>query len=139
MFSKTAEYALRVMVWLAGQDGTARKTREIAAATRVPAGYLSKILQTLTRGGLVVSQRGTGGGFTMSSAPTEVTPLDVVNTVDPLRRITACPLGLESHSDRLCPIHGKLDAALAGIEDILSGVTLADLATGASDAPFCDH
>jgi Rrf2 family protein len=137
MFSHTQEYALRAMVWLAGQDGS-RTTEEIARATQVPFGYLPKIVQALGRAGLVQSKRGIGGGVTMVKPPGAVSPLDVINAVDPIRRIESCPLGLESHGDSLCPVHRKLDSALAEIERVLAEVTLADMATGASaSTPFC--
>ena len=51
MFSQTAEYALRAVACLARESGGAMTTRQIADAVRVPAGYLSKILQALARGG----------------------------------------------------------------------------------------
>ncbi len=47
MFSQTAEYALRAVVYLASQPGTPRTTQEIAKATQVPTGYLSKVMQSL--------------------------------------------------------------------------------------------
>lgn len=52
MTSQTAEYALRAVVWLASQPERALNTRQISAATQVPAGYLSKVLQALARAGL---------------------------------------------------------------------------------------
>ena len=66
MISQTAEYALRAIVYLAGQE-LPQTTQQIAATTRVPAGYLSKVLQALARGGLVHSQRGLHGGFTLAA------------------------------------------------------------------------
>ena len=58
MFSRTTEYALRAVVYLAAQDGAARTIGQIAEATRVPSDYLSKVMQNLRRAGLVQSQRG---------------------------------------------------------------------------------
>ena len=45
--SQTAEYALRAVVWLAGHAEAAMGTPEIARSTRVPPGYLAKVLQLL--------------------------------------------------------------------------------------------
>ena len=60
LISQTAEYALRAVISLARDPSTAQTTRQIAASTHVPAGYLSKVLQALGRAEIVVSQRGLG-------------------------------------------------------------------------------
>src|SRR5437016_30366 len=125
MFSQTVEYALRAAVYLASQEGP-RTTQQIAEATRVPAGYLAKVMQGLSRGGLVHSQRGLGGGFTLSRPADELTVLDVVQAVDPLRRIRSCPLGIKGHLN-LCPLHRRLDQAIRLVEDALRESTLAEL------------
>jgi Rrf2 family protein len=138
LISQTAEYALRTVVWLASLDGEAQTTRQIAEATRVPPGYLSKILQNLGRGGIVKAQRGIHGGFTLSRSPEEMTPLDVLEVVDPLQRIDKCPLGIESHRTSLCPLHKRLDDTLARIETDLGEITISELLSGSDGSkPFC--
>ncbi len=127
LFSQTAEYALRAIVWLADNSDRPHTTGEIADATRVPAGYLSKVLQGLGRKGFVSSRRGLGGGFTLTRAVDDLTILDIVNAVDPIQRITTCPLSLDAHGTNLCPLHRKLDDALATIEATLGETTLAEL------------
>ena len=134
MISQTAEYALRIVVWLASQHPQPRTTREIAEATRIPTGYLAKVLQTLGRQRLVNAQRGLHGGFTLARDPAQVTPLEVVNAIDPIRRLTGCPLGLAEHAEQLCPLHRKIDDALAHIESAFAASSIADLA-GAT--PLC--
>src|SRR5690606_18982460 len=109
MISQTVEYALRAAVFLASESDAARTTGEIAQRTRVPPAYLSKVLQSLSRAGIVHSQRGIGGGFTLALDARKLTILEVVNAVDPIQRIRECPLGLESHGVRLCPLHRRLD------------------------------
>ena len=87
MLTQTVEYALRAVAHLGQQAPAARTTDQIAAATRVPKAYLSKVLQALVRGGVVRSQRGAHGGMTLAKSPEELTILEVVNAVDPVRRI----------------------------------------------------
>src|SRR5438094_233271 len=103
MFSETVEYALRAVVHLAGSAPQAQTTEEIAKSTRVPQAYLSKVLQRLVQAGIVRSQRGLGGGMSLTKTPAELTILEVVNAVDPIRRINTCPLGLAAHGVNLCP------------------------------------
>ena len=126
MFSQTAEYALRAVVYLASQGGAAQTTQQIAEATRVPAGYLAKVMQGLSRADLVHSQRGLHGGFSLTRPADELTVLDVVRAVDPLRRIRSCPLGIKGHVN-LCPLHRRLDQAVALVEDALQRSTIAEL------------
>jgi len=137
MFSQTVEYALRAIVYLADQ-AEARTTSQIAAATRVPPAYLVKVLQSLTKAGLVRSQRGMRGGIQLAVAPEAVTIWDVVQCVDPIRRIRTCPLELDSHRTRLCPLHKRMDNALATVEAAFRASTLAEiLAEPTSSKPLC--
>ena len=140
MISRTAEYALRAVVHLATVSSVENAEScppttvsltagQIAAATQVPLSYLSKVLQTLARAGLIISQRGMGGGFSLARAPAQITVYEVVQTVDPIARIVSCPLGLEAHQGFLCPLHATLDAATALVEQSFRATTIAQLST----------
>jgi len=138
VFSQTVEYALRAVVHLASQVPDPRTTEQIAQATRVPRAYLSKVLQGLVRGGIVQSQRGLGGGMTLAKSPEDLTILEVVNAVEPIQRFHTCPLGLAAHGVRLCPLHRRLDNALAMVEDAFASSTLAEvLAEPTRSTPLC--
>lgn len=138
MFSQTVEYALRAMVYLADQAPDAKTTAQIAEATRVPIAYLSKVLQGLRKVGLVRSRRGSGGGVLAGKPAGETTILEVVNAVDPIRRIATCPLGLAAHGENLCPLHRRLDDALAQTIDAFGSTTLAEiLAEPTQSRPLC--
>jgi Rrf2 family transcriptional regulator, nitric oxide-sensitive transcriptional repressor len=138
MLSQTVEYALRAVVYLSGHPGAPRTTEQIAKATRVPQAYLAKVLHSLSLAGLVRAQRGLGGGVSLARSPEQVTILEVVNAVDPIRRIQSCPLELASHGVRLCPLHRRLDNALALVEDAFRQTTLAEvLAEPSASVPLC--
>jgi Rrf2 family protein len=138
MFSQTVEYALRAVVYLAGQDGEPCTTAQVAEVTKVPGPYLSKVLQSLGRAGLVQSQRGLHGGFVLARAAADLTILDVVEAVEPLRRYKECPLGLAAHRHRLCPLHKRLDDACAATEAAFRSTTLAEmLAEPTTSKPLC--
>jgi Rrf2 family protein len=139
MFSQTTEYALRTVVFLATLRGKPATTKQIAAATRTPEGYLSKILQALSRAGLVKSQRGLHGGSVLARDPADVTVYDVVTAIAPLPRITTCPLGLKSHGTTLCTLHRRLDDAVAMVERAFRASTIADMLTEATPSiPLVD-
>jgi Rrf2 family protein len=139
VLSQTAEYAIRAAVALAGEPGRSLTTRDLADQTKVPAGYLSKVLQALGRAGLVKAQRGLGGGFALARSPAEMSLLDVINAVDPIQRITRCPLGLDSHRARLCSVHRRIDAGIAMVEALFAATSLAELVHESETArPLCE-
>lgn len=127
MLSQTVEYALRAVVFLAARPGSPHKTHEIAKTTQVPASYLPKILQSLSRAGLVSSQRGLRGGAALTRNPDEISLLDVVDAVDPIRRIDICPLSLKSHEKGLCPLHRRLDEVYAATRKSFRDTSLSEL------------
>lgn len=138
MFSQTVEYALRAVVYLADQTEAPRTIQQIAEVTKVPPAYLSKVMQSLGRAGLVQSQRGLHGGFALARPATALTIWDVVQAVDPIHRIRECPLGLASHRTRLCPLHQRLDDALGSIEKTFKETSLAEiLAEPSTSKPLC--
>lgn len=139
MISQTAEYALRAIVYLADNDDAAHTADKLSGATQVPAGYLAKILQSLAKSGLIRSQRGPYGGFTLERPKTELTVYDVINAIDPIRRIHSCPLELETHTS-LCPLHSLLDGAAAQLEKTFKKVTIASLLSDrkAASHPLCN-
>ena len=138
MISPTAEYALRAVVAIAHRSGDAVVTSTIAETTMVPPGYLAKILQTLRKAGLVDSKRGLGGGFTLARPADDMTVLEVVNAVDPIKRIDRCPLGIDSHGTNLCPLHKRLDDATALVEQSFASTMIAELlAEPGRSTPLC--
>ena len=139
MFSQTAEYALRVVVFLGSLRGAPGTASQIAAATRVPQCYLSKILQSLSRAGFVASQRGLGGGSVLARDPAKISVYDIISVISPLPRIHTCPLGLVSHRDKLCPLHHRLDSAVQMVEQAFRKSTIADLlAEDTTSIPLVD-
>ena len=139
MFSQTVEYALRAVVHLSSVAPKPQTTDQIAATTFVPKAYLSKVLQALVRGGIVHSQRGGAGGMTLVKPPAKLSILDVVNAVEPIQRIKTCPLGLKAHGHKLCPLHRRMDNALASMEKAFASTTLAEvLADPSKSKPLCE-
>src|SRR4051812_14692771 len=139
MISQTAEYALRAIVYLADNHTVAHTAETIADGTKVPVGYLAKIMQGLSKAGLVNSQRGLHGGFTLVKAPKDLTVYDVVQAVDPIVRITTCPLGLEGHGSNLCPLHRGLDNAMGAMEMAFKKMTVHQLLNQPkTNRPLCN-
>ena len=139
MFSQTVEYALRIVVHLADNSPSSRTTEQIADATLIPKAYLSKVIQGLVGANIVRSKRGLGGGVALVKPCSELSILDVVNAVEPIGRIQHCPLGLKSHGVHLCPLHRRMDNALAEMEAAFQQTTLAEVISDPSSShPLCE-
>jgi len=138
MLSKTAEYALRAVACMGSQQGTPASADFLAGRTKVPRRYLTRVLQDLAASGIVGSRPGPGGGYEVRRAIDQLTILDVINAVDPIERIRACPLGLKSHT-QLCPLHAELDKAYAATEEAFRSVTIGDLIRSTNRVvPLCE-
>lgn len=136
--SNTVEYALRAVVWLADHQDSSHTSSEIAEATQMPGSYLSKILKSLSRAGIVAGQRGVHGGFTLAKDANTLTMLDVVNAVEPVQRIHDCPLGLKAHGKNLCNLHRTLDDAMIAVEQKFAQCTIGAMLTMPNKSkPLC--
>lgn len=136
MFCQTTEYALRAAAFLARRYPVGCNSQEVAAATQVRPGYMSKVLMGLAKAGIVKSQRGLGGGFCLARDPAKITILDVVSVFDSIDLIERCPLGLPEHAE-LCLLHRRLNEATGVVRQSLGGTTLAELG-GAISGGLCE-
>ena len=140
MISQTVEYALRAIFTIAQHEGQPCTSRQISEITQVPAPYLSKLMQGLVRAGIASSRRGLHGGFVLARETDELTILEVIDAVEPFKRIHTCPLGIKSHGSTLCPLHRRLDQAMAMVEEQFRCTTVAEvLAEPDSVAPLCQE
>jgi Rrf2 family protein len=140
MISQTVEYALRAIVTIAQHEGTPCTAQKISAITQVPAPYLSKMMQGLVRANLVTSKRGLHGGFVLVKKPSTLTVWEIIDAVEPFKRIRECPLGIGSHEGTLCPLHRRLDNAMELVEDSFRATTVAELLSQpGSVTPLCEE
>ena len=105
--TRAADYAVRIMVHLAALPPGSRPNRAaVAAAGDIPEHFVAKILQSLARAGLIDSQRGMNGGFTLARSPEEVTLLEVVEAIEGPTRLNACLIpGDSCKRKEWCPAH----------------------------------
>ncbi len=105
MISKTAEYALRAVLFIARQSRPTR-ANEISKALDVPSNYLSKILHSLARAGILTSGRGPRGGFQLAKPANEMALAELLEALDPSVLRADCLLGNPSCSDETaCAVH----------------------------------
>jgi Rrf2 family transcriptional regulator, iron-sulfur cluster assembly transcription factor len=130
LFSRSAEYAIRGLVFLAPlPPGESALVKDIAAKTGIPVHFLAKILQDLARGGFLKSNKGPRGGFRLAVSPNDLTMLRVIEAVDGAGRYQRCILGGEECNDRaLCSMHDSWVPVRSHIVEYLQGTSIADLA-----------
>jgi len=121
IYSRSAEYAIRSFVYLARvPDGQFAMVRQIAEQERLPAHFLAKILQDLTRRGLLRSNKGPSGGFSLRVPASQIRLIDLVEAVDGpalSESLDQTPWTLDSWRD----LHSR-------IMDYLEQHTIADVA-----------
>lgn len=108
MFSKTCEYAIRAMIFIAQKtrEGDKVGIKDIAAGIGSPEHFIAKILQDLGRKGLLQSAKGPNGGFYLDKPSMKQSLADVVRAVDGDKIFMGCGLGLKQCSEtRPCPMH----------------------------------
>jgi len=127
--SKKADYGLIAVKHLAtrGQD-TAQSAGDIAEAYGISAPLLAKVLQKLARGGLVVSQHGSAGGYRLARSPSEITALDVISAIDGPLFITSCVTHRgECYQSPTCTVREPLRRVNESIIQVLSTVTISQM------------
>lgn len=122
MFSKTCEYAIRALIFIAqkSKDGSRIGIRDIAAGIDSPEYFIAKILQDLSRKGFVQSAKGPNGGFYMEAENLDLSIADIVRDIDGDKLFAGCGLGLKLCSEeRPCPIHNDFKKIRNDIKEML--------------------
>ncbi|HTS60707.1 MAG TPA: Rrf2 family transcriptional regulator [Candidatus Acidoferrales bacterium] len=133
--TRAADYAVRVMIHLAGLPPDARVSRsELSAAAECPEQFLSKVLQNLTRAGLIVSRRGNTGGFELDARHRDASLLEVVEAIEGPIRLNLCLNSDHSCSRQgWCPAHLVWAKAQKAMVEVLGATTIGELARSADD------
>lgn len=129
MLSKTCEYAIRALIFIAQKSDLGIKVgiREIAEGIASPEHFLAKILQDLCRQGLVLSAKGPNGGFYLDKSSKTITLADVVMAIDGDKIFRGCGLGLKNCSEKKpCPLHEEFKVIRKQMYDMLKSMTVTD-------------
>lgn len=132
MVSKTCEYAIRAMLFVAqkSRQGLKVGVKQIAKAIDSPEPFIAKILQELGKKGLVLSAKGPAGGFYLDQKGLQYSLADIVKAIDGDKLFTGCGLGLTSCSAKKpCPIHHDFILVRKQIQSMLQHATLGDYDT----------
>jgi len=127
--TKKADYGLMAMKHLAERaDAGACSAKEVADAYGIPQEALAKILQRLVKAGLLHSQHGVNGGYTLAREPNKISAFEVIRAIDGPLFITSCiTVRGECGQSNRCTIREPLRRVNESIEQVLRRITISEM------------
>lgn len=120
---------MRAVFFIAHRSNSGKRVgiKEISEGIDSPEPFLAKIMQDLSRKGIVQSVKGPNGGFYMDAAALKRPLSDVVKAVDGDGIFTGCGLGLEFCSEsNPCPLHHEFKSIRNNIQRMLQDTAIED-------------
>ncbi len=131
MLGKTTEYAIRslVYIYLQNTEGKRPGFKEIAKNIDSPEGFTGKVLQIITRNGLVSSIKGRGGGFFFDNPDNPLTLFNIIQVTEGQEFFHKCGFGLKScDAGNPCPMHDEYSIVRDSFYKLLNKLTIQSLA-----------
>lgn len=130
LFSRQCEYAIQAVLFLAlKKEGERVTANELARRLKIPYHFVSKIMQNLTKKGLLVSEKGPRGGFSLAMPPEEITLFHIVDAIDGAAFTHTCVLGFpECSGKNPCSVHDAWAGHRDAIYQMLVGRNIAEMA-----------
>ncbi len=128
--SRLTDYGIVIMAHLAEcEDDDSHNARELAEDTQLPAPVVSKILKSLTRAGLLISQRGSKGGYSLARTPGEISVVEMITALEGPVGITECTIQPGACAqESSCQVRDPWQRINSAVRAALERITLADLA-----------
>lgn len=133
MFSKACEYGVKAMIFIAqnNEENSRVSLKEIAGEIKSPVAFTAKIMQILTREGLLISGRGAAGGFSLAAPAKKISLAQIVNAIDGNHVFTGCGLGLDKcDATKPCPVHDQFAVIRDDLARMLHSTNLLALSKG---------
>jgi Rrf2 family protein len=124
--SEAASLALHATAAMAGARGERLTARKMASALGVSEAHLSKVLQRLTRAGLVRGTRGPRGGYRLTRPAGQISLREVYEAVEGSLEVERCLLGVPVCGRKKCPVAGLFEKLGREMVRVLGKTTLRD-------------
>jgi len=130
IYTKTGEYAIRAILFLARQSEDALVMSSVVAKKEdIPSHYLAKILQRMAKYGYVDSYKGRGGGFKITKLAMDSSILEIVERIEGPVITLKCVTGLKECSDEHpCPLHDEWSVLRDNIHNLISSKSVRKVA-----------
>jgi len=131
--TRETDYAIRCVLYLSGKEEAVIRADEISRAMSVPKSFLSKILQKLTKAGVITSFRGVKGGFRLAKKPRQISLLDVIEAIEGPAAMNRCALDASScNFSGTCTVHPVWVKLRKIVEDYLRKTDFRTLTSSSS-------
>jgi Rrf2 family protein len=128
IFSRTTEYALRVMSYMASEESELFRADDLCEKLGIPKRYLRRLMTDLANHGLLNSTRGRNGGFRFARVPSEIFIAEIVNATEGFDSLNPCIMGFSECALKTpCPMHGIWGEIKDRILTTLQTVTLGQM------------
>lgn len=128
---KLTDYGLVLMTCIAGSEARAsqRTARDLATESRLPLSTVSKLLKELLQSGLLLSHRGTKGGYFLAKQPHQISVIDIIAAIEGPMALTECSTDISGlcNLELSCPIKSNQQVINQAVRGVLEKITLADL------------
>lgn len=127
--NRLTDYAVVVMSQLGPPNGALQSAQRIAGSTGVPLPTVAKVLNTLTREGIVDSHRGASGGYALTRPASQISVAEIVQALEGPIALTACVDTAPGccEAEGICPMRGSWNKVNRAIHEALSQVSLAEM------------
>jgi FeS assembly SUF system regulator len=139
--SKLTDYAVVMLSYMAAREGEVYTTCRLAERTAVPEPTAAKILKHLAKAGILVSQRGSNGGYELARPAAAVSVAEIIVALDGPIALAACVDGSDDHCgvEKLCSMRGNWNRVNRAIRSALEEITLAEMAHPFAFSPVSDN
>lgn len=128
---KLTDYGLVLMTCIARSEGVAaqRTARDLASESKLPLSTVSKLLKELLQSGLLLSHRGTKGGYLLARQPHQISVIDIIAAIEGPMALTECSADISGlcNLEVSCPIKSNQRVINQAVRGVLEKITLADL------------
>src|SRR5271163_1913307 len=127
---KSTDYGLVLMTCIArSEEHSLRAARDLARESRLPLSTVSKLLKELSQSGLLVSHRGTKGGYVLARGSHNISVIDIIAAIEGPVAFTECTTDVTGLCDiePCCPIKKNQQVINQAVRGVLEKITLADL------------
>ena len=139
--TREADYGILLMTGLAQAEGQPRSAAALAQQRRLPLPMVSKILKALARAGLLTSQRGVQGGYSLARPATEISAADIIGALEGPIAITEC--SDEAHDgcarQEHCEVSNHWPRINRAIHAALQSISLAEMSRPDPPRPVRFH
>ncbi len=129
MLSNSSKYAVKAVLYLAMNSNKDKRVmvKDMAQPINVPQAYIAKLLQELSRSGVISSIKGPRGGFYLSEKDRNRTLMDVISVIDDENKLNSCVLSLEKcNANKPCPLHNLVSPTMTTFLKSLRETTIED-------------